>query len=77
MDADADVYARRLIAARCPELGGDGTGANLRFEGADGGTQSAQPVVMIPPEMARHILDALEAINERLDVVERLVRGRA
>jgi hypothetical protein len=70
------AYVERVVRHRCPELTGAEIGdatANWRFTGEDGAMSnltSNTPTVMIPPEMARHVLDALSAITERMDRIE-------
>jgi hypothetical protein len=72
-------YVEALIRHRAPELTeAEITDAASRKSAdlppdADG----PAPVVMVDQQTARHILVALEGLDQRLDAIERLIGGRA
>jgi hypothetical protein len=66
--AERAAYVEAVIRHRCPEL----TDADL----ASAESKVEPEVVMIPPELAKHILAALDGINERLAQLEHRLDAR-
>jgi hypothetical protein len=69
---DRAEYARRLIAARCPEL----TAEEIEPAVHDRPAADAAQVVMVPHEVAEKIFGVLDLIVARLDRLESRLDGR-
>jgi hypothetical protein len=65
-DADRAAYVRALVAHRCPELDQKDLAALTPADNAPTGA-IAQPAEMLPVEIGDAIIDAITALEDKLD----------